>query len=95
MPRLISAVARLLRPKKVRREQVAKERFAGAAVNAFAPADAPKLAIGVVVENGRHGSVAAMVARKVFDAYLLPPETAAKSETATGEPPPPAGGTDE
>ncbi len=62
---------------------------------AFAPAEAPKLAIGVVVENGRHGSVAAMVARKVFDAYLLPPETAAKSETATGEPPPPAGGTDE
>lgn len=47
LDRLEPAVARLLRPKKVRREQVAKERFAGAAVNAFAPADA-------TVENHVH-----------------------------------------
>ena len=38
---------------------------------AFAPADAPKLAIAVLVENGGHGSsVAAPIARAIFDAYL-------------------------
>jgi penicillin-binding protein 2 len=42
----------------------------------FAPADAPRIAVAVLVENGGHGaSVAAPVARKVMDAYLLPPET--------------------
>ena len=40
---------------------------------AFAPADAPKLAVAVLVENGRSGSgTAAPIARKVFDAFLLP-----------------------
>lgn len=39
---------------------------------AFAPAEAPKLVISVLVENGGHGSsVAAPVARAVFDAYLV------------------------
>ena len=39
---------------------------------AFAPAEAPKLAIAVLVENGGHGgSVAAPMARRVFDAFLL------------------------
>ena len=39
---------------------------------AFAPADAPRLAIAVLIENGGHGSsAAAPVARRVFDAYLL------------------------
>jgi penicillin-binding protein 2 len=38
---------------------------------AFAPADAPKLVIAVLVENGGHGSsAAAPIARLVFDAYL-------------------------
>lgn len=38
---------------------------------AFAPADAPRLAIAVLVENGGAGSaVAAPIARAVFDAYL-------------------------
>jgi len=42
---------------------------------AFAPAEDPKLALAVVVENGRSGSgTAAPIARKIFDAYLLPPE---------------------
>ncbi|HXQ30568.1 MAG TPA: penicillin-binding protein 2 [Steroidobacteraceae bacterium] len=50
---------------------------------AFAPADAPKLAVAVLVENGGHGSsAAAPIARRVFDAYLLgkydaPPAAAA------------------
>ena len=39
---------------------------------AFAPADAPEIAVSVLVENGGGGSAfAAPVARKVIDAYLL------------------------
>ena len=39
---------------------------------AFAPADDPKIAVAVVIENGGGGSTnAAPVARKVMDAYLL------------------------
>jgi penicillin-binding protein 2 len=39
---------------------------------AFAPADKPRIAVAVLVENGRSGSgTAAPVARKVMDAYLL------------------------
>ena len=39
---------------------------------AFAPADDPKLAMAILVENGKHGSsTAAPIAREVFDYYLL------------------------
>ena len=39
---------------------------------AFAPADDPKLAMAILVENGGHGgSTAAPIARQVFDYYLL------------------------
>jgi len=39
---------------------------------AFAPADKPKIAIAVLVENGGHGgTVAAPIARKMMDYYLL------------------------
>ncbi len=38
----------------------------------FAPAEAPTLAVAVLVENGGHGgSAAAPIARRVLDAYLL------------------------
>jgi len=37
---------------------------------AFAPADAPRIALGIVVENGGEDSSAAPIARKVFDAYF-------------------------
>ncbi|MDC3199167.1 penicillin-binding protein 2 [Porticoccaceae bacterium] len=38
---------------------------------AFAPAENPEVAIGLIVENGEHGSsVAAPIARKVLDAYM-------------------------
>lgn len=38
---------------------------------AFAPADKPKIAVGVIVENGGHGSTAAApVATAIIDAYL-------------------------
>lgn len=41
---------------------------------AFAPADDPKIAVAIIVENGEHGgSMAGPIARKVLDAYLLPP----------------------
>ena len=40
---------------------------------AFAPAEAPQIAVAVLVENGGGGSsVAGPVAREVIDAYLLP-----------------------
>jgi penicillin-binding protein 2 len=40
---------------------------------AFAPADDPKLAVAVLVENGGFGaSAAAPIARAIFDAYLAP-----------------------
>lgn len=46
---------------------------------AFAPADSPRIALSVLVENGRSGSgTAAPVARKVMDAYLIDPDTAAR-----------------
>jgi penicillin-binding protein 2 len=39
---------------------------------AFAPAAAPAIALGILVENGGHGSTAAApIARKVMDFYLL------------------------
>jgi penicillin-binding protein 2 len=57
---------------------------------AFAPADDPQIAVAVVVENGRSGSgTAAPIARKVFDAFLLPPEQAAAEATGTPEAAPP------
>ncbi|HIL93402.1 MAG TPA: penicillin-binding protein 2, partial [Cycloclasticus sp.] len=38
---------------------------------AFAPAKDPQLAIAVIVENGGHGgSVAAPIARAIFDQYI-------------------------
>jgi penicillin-binding protein 2 len=40
---------------------------------AFAPADDPKIAVSVLVENGGGGSsVAGPVAREVIDAFMLP-----------------------
>jgi penicillin-binding protein 2 len=38
---------------------------------AFAPADAPRLAVAVIIENGKHGTTAAPIARRVLDQYLL------------------------
>ena len=41
-------------------------------LGAFAPADAPTIAIAVAIEGGGYGaSTAAPIARKVFDAWLL------------------------
>ncbi|MGE8406221.1 MAG: penicillin-binding protein 2 [Pseudomonas sp.] len=61
----------------------------------FAPAEAPKIVVAVMVENGESGSgVAAPVVRQVMDAWLLDaeghlkPEHAPASATVTLEPAP-------
>jgi len=66
---------------------------------AFAPAQDPKIAVAVMVENGKSGSgTAAPIARKVIDAYLLPPAettTAPAPATPDAPPAPPPGGNEE
>jgi len=49
---------------------------------AFAPADNPKLAVAVIIENGKHGTAAAPIARRVLDQFIL-------GKTTTPEIPPP------
>ena len=61
---------------------------------AFAPAEAPTIAVAVVIENGRHGTAAAAIARKVLDAYLAP-ETAAPVAAEAAPVTPPVGGIEE
>jgi penicillin-binding protein 2 len=53
----------------------------------FAPADDPKIAVAVVVENGGSGgAVAGPIARKIMDAHLIrEDEPKAKSKTGTKE----------
>ncbi len=54
---------------------------------AFAPAEAPQLAVAVLVENGRSGSgAAAPIARRVLDTYIL----GAPTTPEIPPPPPPA-----
>lgn len=56
---------------------------------AYAPAENPKIALSVLVENGGHGgSSAAPIARLVMDYFLLgklPEESAAKTVEASGD----------
>jgi penicillin-binding protein 2 len=54
---------------------------------AFAPADDPRIAVAVVVENGGSGSkAAAPVARRVLDHYLVgPPRPASEDGDVPGE----------
>jgi len=53
-------------------ETIAKKLRDHALFISFAPADEPRIAVAVIVENGGHGgSTAAPIARKVMDAYLL------------------------
>jgi penicillin-binding protein 2 len=58
---------------KYNEKEVSERNLDHALFISFAPADNPKLAVAVFVENGKHGgSTAAPIARKMFDAYLLP-----------------------
>ena len=51
--------------------KIDKRKWDHALFVAFAPADNPKVALGLIVENGEHGSrSAAPIARKVIDRYL-------------------------
>ncbi|MFZ5654054.1 MAG: penicillin-binding protein 2 [Pseudomonadota bacterium] len=51
--------------------RLAKEQLDHALFIAFAPVEAPRIAVAVIVENGEHGSsTAAPVARRVIDAYM-------------------------
>jgi penicillin-binding protein 2 len=53
-------------------ETVAKRRRDHALFIAFAPVEDPQIAVAVVVENGGHGgAVAAPIAKKIMDRYLL------------------------
>ena len=50
---------------------------------AYAPAEDPKIAVAVIVENGGHGgSAAGPIARKVMDYYLLGKEPSQPSSDA-------------
>jgi penicillin-binding protein 2 len=56
---------------------------------AFAPVDHPRIAVAVLAENAGFGaSVAAPIARKVMDAFLLDKDGALKPEQEPGAPPP-------
>lgn len=63
---------------------------------AYAPAEAPKIALAVIVENGGHGgSAAGPIARQVMDYYLLGKEPPAPPpEADPANPPPPEEETD-
>ena len=53
-------------------DKVSKKLRDHALFMAFAPVENPQIAVAVIVENGGHGSsVAAPIARKIMDAYLL------------------------
>jgi penicillin-binding protein 2 len=52
-------------------KRLKREHWDHALFIAFAPAENPKLALAILVENGRHGgSTAGPIAREVFDYYL-------------------------
>lgn len=52
-------------------EQLATIHLDHALFVGYAPADEPRIAVAVVVENGEHGSsTAAPMARAIFDSYL-------------------------
>ena len=58
---------------KYNEKQISERMLDHALFISFAPAEDPKLAVAVFVENGKHGgSTAAPIARKIFDAFLLP-----------------------
>lgn len=65
---------------------------------AFAPAEAPKIAVAVIVENAPGGgsAFAAPIARRILDTYLLTPEelAAQQAERKPGTPAPAAASTE-
>ena len=52
---------------------------------AYAPADAPRVALAILVENGGHGgSTAGPIAREVFDFALLGKRPGTQAEARRG-----------
>jgi penicillin-binding protein 2 len=52
----------------------------------YAPAENPQIAVAVIVEHGGHGSsVAAPIARKVLDAYLVDTDDSVVSSNTSGD----------
>lgn len=73
----------LAQDEKYDEEKIVKELRDHALFIAFAPADAPRIAVAVIVENGGGGGrVAAPVARQVMDYYLLNREPTLVMEAA-------------
>ncbi|WP_133510839.1 penicillin-binding protein 2 [Candidatus Thiosymbion oneisti] len=72
---------------RYRESEVAEHMRDHALFVAFAPVEDPRIAVAVIVENGGHGgAVAAPVARRVMDSYLLRmPPLAAVGEIADGQ----------
>jgi penicillin-binding protein 2 len=67
-------------------KRMKREHWDHALFVAFAPADDPKLALAILVENGQHGgSTAGPIARADFDYYL----TGKKADWKPPPPPPP------
>lgn len=66
---------------RYRESEVAEHMRDHALFVAFAPVEDPRIAVAVIVENGGHGgTVAAPIARRIMDSYLLymPPLAAAR-----------------
>jgi penicillin-binding protein 2 len=71
----------LSRGQKYNSKQLEKNQLDHALFIAFAPVEAPKIALAVVVENGGFGAAAAApIARRLFDITLLSPEELAIQE---------------
>jgi len=75
-----------LRGQQYDEDSIAKRHRDHALFIGFAPAEAPKIAVAIMVENGGHGSsTAAPIARKVLDYYLLGIEPKALATSAHDE----------
>ncbi len=73
-----------MRGQKYDKDLVAERHRDHALFIAFAPADAPKIALAVIVENAGHGgSIAAPIARKMIDYYLLGVEPKIRAPRST------------
>ncbi len=71
----------LARGQKYNKAQLEKSKHDHSLFIAFAPVEAPKIALSVIVENGGFGAeVAAPIARRLFDIALLPPDELAAQE---------------
>ncbi len=80
-----------LRGQKYNASRIAEKYRDNALFIAFAPADKPRIALAMVVENaGFGGAIAAPIARKAFDYYLLGKRPVIKDPATPAAPAPPA-----